>query len=42
MCEAIYIGNTQQTFKKIMDGHFSDILRLLKNVQKSYLFAAHF
>ena len=31
MCDAIYIGNTQQTFKKIMDGHFSDILRLLKN-----------
>ena len=28
--------------KKIMDGHFSDILRLLKNVQKSYSFAAHF
>ena len=34
MCEAIYIGNTQKTSKKIMDGHFSDILRLLKNGQK--------
>ena len=30
MCDAIYIGNTQQTFKK-MDGHFSNLLRLLKN-----------
>ena len=30
MCESIYIGNTQQTFKKIMDGNFSDLLRLLK------------
>ena len=25
MCDTIYIGNTQQTFKKIMDGHFSDL-----------------
>ena len=30
-CSGIYIGNTQQNFKKRMDGHFSDILRLLKN-----------
>ena len=36
MCDAIYIGNTQQTLKKIMDVHFSDLLRLLKNEQKSY------
>ena len=28
--------------KKIVDGHFSDLLRLLKNGQKSYSFAAHF
>ena len=42
MCNAIYIGNTQQTFKKRMDGHFSDLLRLLKNRQKSDSFAAHF
>ena len=42
MCDAIYIGNTQQTFKKRMDVHFSDLLRLLKNGQKSYSFAAHF
>ena len=31
MCEAIYIGNTQHISKKIMDSHFSDLLRLLKN-----------
>ena len=42
MCDAIYIGNTQKTFKKIMDGHFSDLQRLLKNGQKSDSFAAHF
>ena len=34
MCDAIYIGNTQKTFKKIMDVHFSDLQRLLKNGQK--------
>ena len=28
-CKAIYIGHTQQTFKKRMDGHFSDLQRLL-------------
>ena len=42
MCDAIYIGNTQQTFKKRMDGHFSDLLSLLKNGQKSDSFSAHF
>ena len=42
MCDAIYIGNTQQTFKKRIDGHFSDLLGLLKNGQKSDSFAAHF
>ena len=42
MCGAIYIGNTQQTLKKRMDVHFSDIQRLLKNGQKSDSFAAHF
>ena len=31
ICDAIYIGNTQQTFKKIIDGHLSDLLRLFKN-----------
>ena len=38
----IYIGNTQQTFKKRMDGHLSDLLRLLKNRQKPDSFCAHF
>ena len=42
ICEAIYIGKTQQTFKKIMDAHFSNLQRLLKNRQKSDSFAAHF
>ena len=41
MCDVIYIGNTQQTFKKIMDGHFSDLQHLLKNGQRSDSFAAH-
>ena len=42
MCDAIYTGNTQQTFKKRMDGHFYDLLHLLKNGEKSDSFAAHF
>ena len=42
MCDTIYIGNTQQTFKKRMDDHFSNVQRLLKNGQKSDSFAAHF
>ena len=42
MYDSIYIGNTQQTFKKIMDVHFSDLQRLLKNRQKSDSFAPHF
>ena len=42
MCDAIYIGNTQHTFKKRMDGHLSDVQRLLKNRQKSDSFASHF
>ena len=42
MCDAIYIGNTQHTFKKIMDSHLSDLLHLLKNGQKSDSFIDHF
>ena len=42
MCDATYIGNTKQTSKNIMDGHFSDFLRLLKNRQKYDSFSAHF
>ena len=30
MCDDIYIGNTYQTPKKIMDGNLSYLLRLLK------------
>ena len=41
-CKDIYIGNTQQNFKKRMDVHFPDLQRLLKNGQKSDSFAAHF
>ena len=37
-----YIGNTQQTFKNILDGHFSDVQPILKNAQKLETFAAHF
>ena len=39
--DAIYIVSTQHNLKKRMDGHLSDILRLLKNRQKSDSFAAH-
>ena len=41
ICDAIYIGNTQQKFKTKMDGHFSDLLHLFKNGKKSDSFAAH-
>ena len=40
--DAIYIDNTQQAFKKRMDGHFSYIQRLLKNEKNSDSFDAHF
>ena len=42
MCDAIYIGKTLKTFKKIIDGNFSDLQCLLKKGQKSESFAAHF
>ena len=42
MCDAIYICNIQQIFKKRRGGNFSDILRLIKNGQTYDLFAAHF
>ena len=37
MCDAIYIGNTHQTFKKRTDGNFSDLQRLLKKTDKSQI-----
>ena len=30
MFDSIYIGNTQQIFRKIFDSHFSDVQRTLK------------
>ena len=42
MCDDIYTCNTHQKFKKVMDGHFSNLLRILKNGQKLDSFAAHF
>ena len=42
MCYIIYIGSMNQTVKKGIDGHFSNFLCLLKNGQKSDLFATHF
>ena len=41
ICEDVYIGNTQLTLKKMIDSHFFDRLRLLKNGQKSDSLAAH-
>ena len=41
MWDAIYIVKKQQTLKKIMDSHFSDLLRLLKNRQTLDSFDAH-
>ena len=41
MCYAIYIGNTQKIFNKIMDVYFSGILCLLKNGKQSDSFTAH-
>ena len=42
LCDAIYICNTQQIFKKSMDGHFSNVQHLIKIGQKLDSFAAHF
>ena len=33
MCDTTYIGNTQKTPRKIMDGYFSDNQHILKNGQ---------
>ena len=42
MCDAICIGNTRYAFRKRIDGHLSDLKRLLKNGKKSESFAADF
>ena len=41
-CEAIYIGITQQTSKKITGSRFSDVQHIFKNEGKSDLFAARY
>ena len=41
MCDAIYIGNTQQIIKKRMGGHFFDVERFLKN-EKNRLICSPF
>ena len=41
-CGAMYIGNNQHKFKKIIEGHFSNLLCLLINGQQSDSFATHF
>ena len=42
MCGAVYIRNTQQKSKKIVDGHFSHVQNILKNGYKLDSFAAHY
>ena len=42
MRDAVYICNTQQTFKTRMDVYFSDLQRLFNNGQESDSFAANF
>ena len=34
ICDAIYIGNTQKTFKNIMDVHLSDVELIFNNRKK--------
>ena len=42
MCDDIYLGNTQQTYREIMYVHFSNDQRLPQNRQKSDSFPNHF
>ena len=41
MCEAIYIGKNKHKSNKIINGHFSDLLRLIKNGQILDSFSAY-
>ena len=41
MGDDIYIGNTQKTHKKILDGHLSHILCLLQKGKKYDSYAAY-
>ena len=38
MYEAIYIGNTQHKFKKILDSHFSNLLRYFLKISTKIVF----
>jgi hypothetical protein len=42
LCEAFYIGNTQQALKKRMDGHYVDVQKLVTKGIHSDSFARHF
>ena len=42
LCNAVYIGNTQQSFKEQINGHFSDVQNLIMNGTVSDSFAKHF
>ena len=42
LCKKAYIGNTQQTYKSWMDGHFQDVTKTIIHGIKSDSFAFHF
>ena len=42
LCKYTYIGNTQQTLKKRMLGHFNDVKKLVNDGISSDSFAEHF
>ena len=42
LCDMAYIGNTQQTYKKRMQGHFQDVKKLFNKDIHSDSFARHF
>jgi hypothetical protein len=42
MTNKIYIGNTQQNFKKRMAGHFQDVKKLMETAVHSDSYARHF
>ena len=42
LCNNCYVGNTQQTFKDRMNGHFNDVQKLVCKKVQSDSFARHF
>ena len=42
ICDAVYIGNTQQTLKSRMNAHFNDVQKLVQDGKLSDTFACHF